>query len=90
MTAYTITFGKLGNTSPVPPLTLTGDEQDFHRAVAEHAIPHLRPALQAMHRPQLADCIFQTDPGRTHGSFLWLDLQTGNGARFCGARITAA
>lgn len=91
MTAYTITFGKVGDTYPVPPLTITeADPTEFHRAVADHAIPHLRRALQTMGRPELADCIFQSDKARAHGSFLWVDLLTGNSARFCAARITAA
>lgn len=88
MTTHRITFGKVGETYPVPPLTLAAeDDNEFHRAVAAHAVPHLRPALTALGRPELADCIFEFDSERTHGNFLWLDVLSGQGARFCGARI---
>lgn len=88
MTTYTITFGKVGDTYPVPPLTLAvEDDNEFHRTVAEHAIPYLRPALEAAGCPEFADCFFRTDQDRTYGEFMWLDLVGGSGARFCGSRI---
>lgn len=89
MTTYTIEFGYLGDSRPVPDLTLdTDDPNEFHRAVVSHAVPHLRPVLEKMGRPEAADCIFQTNKDRTMGQFLWLDLAGGKGARFCAARIT--
>lgn len=90
MTTYQLEFGKVGDSYPVPPLTLqTSDPDEFAKAVAQHAIPHLRPALEVAGRPELADCVFVADLAHGHGHFLWLDLVTGEGARFCGARITA-
>ncbi|TVL89811.1 hypothetical protein [Streptomyces sp. SAJ15] len=89
MTTYRIEFGHLGDTRPVPDLTLTCDDPTaFARAVTEHAIPYLRPVLTEMGRPEMADCIFQMNRKRTAGQFLWLDLAAGRGARFCGARLT--
>ena len=89
MTTYRIEFGKVGETYPVPPLTLQFDEINaFCRAVGEHAIPHLRPALIEMGRPELADCLFHMSKDRSRGQFLWLDLAAGKGARFCPVRLT--
>ena len=84
MTTHTITFGKVGDAYPVPPLTLFGEmgSEDFQRAVARHAIPHLRPALAALGRPELADCYFHHDEARTSGCFVWIDILGGEGARF--------
>jgi hypothetical protein len=89
MKTYTITFGKVGDSYPVPPLVLHGDlhPDDFQRAVARHAIPHLRPVLAALGRPELADCFFHHDQARTSGCFVWIDIASGEGARFCGVRI---
>lgn len=90
MTTYRIEFGKVGDTRPVPPIALDHDDPNtFARAVAEHAIPHLRPTLEKLGRPELADCFFRTDPADpTYGEFMWLDLVGGNGARFCPTRLT--
>jgi len=91
VTSYTIEFGYLGDTRPVPELTVeTDDPNEFHRSVVRHAVPYLRPVLEQMGRPEAADCIFQTNKDRTMGQFLWLDFQSGKGARFCVARITEA
>ncbi|MFE7233959.1 hypothetical protein ACFVAF_25480 [Streptomyces sp. NPDC057596] len=91
MTTYCIEFGKVGETYPVPPITLDhADPNQFARAVAAHAIPHLTPVLAAMGRPELADCFFRTDKELTVGEFMWLDLAGGKGARFCPARLTPA
>jgi hypothetical protein len=89
MTTYTITFGKVGDACPVPPLTLLGemDSDDFQRAVARHAIPHLRPVLAALGRPELADCYFHHNRARTRGCFVWIDIASSEGARFCGVEI---
>jgi hypothetical protein len=88
-TRYRIEFGNVGATRPVPPLELEyADPNVFARAVAEHAIPHLKPALTALGRPELADCFFRTNDDRTAGEFMWLDLAAGRGARFCPARLT--
>lgn len=61
----------------------------FERAVADHAIPYLRPVLTELGRPELADCFFQANPERTRGQFVWLDLAAGDGATFCAAQIEA-
>lgn len=91
VTDYTVTFGKVGDSEPVPPVTLPFETKDqFTRAVAQHAIPYLRPALEAIGRPELADCFFRMDKERTVGEFWWIDFQNGAGARFCPARIQAA
>ncbi|MEU7240247.1 hypothetical protein [Streptomyces sparsogenes] len=91
MTRYTVEFGYLGEGRPVPDLTVdTDDINEFHRAVAKHAIPYMRPVLTDMGHPEAADCFFQTNTDRTMGQFVWLDLAAGKGARFCAARITAA
>lgn len=89
-TTYRIEFGKVGETYPVPPITLEHtDPNQFHRAVAAHAVPYLRPVLTEMGRPELADCFFRIDPkDPTYGDFLWIDLVSGKGAQFCPARIT--
>lgn len=90
MPTYAIEFGALGNSRPVPPLTIqTDDINDLHRTVAKHAIPYLTPVLAEMGHPQAADCFFRTNDDRTLGEFVWLDLAAGRGARFCPARITA-
>jgi hypothetical protein len=89
VTTYRIEFGKVGDTHPVPELTITEDDPNaFHRAVAAHAIPHLTPVLAEMGHPEYADCFFRVSPDRSMGEFWWLDLVTGKGARFCPARIT--
>lgn len=90
MTTYRIEFGKVGDTYPVPPITVDfSDPNKAAREVAAHAIPHLTPVLAALGRPELADCFFRTDPAdRTYGEFMWLDLAGGKGARFCPARLT--
>lgn len=86
-TTYRIEFGPAW---PVPPLTLEHtDPNQFHRAVAAHAIPHLKPVLAERGHPEYADCFFHTDRDLTVGEFMWLDLAGGNGARFCPARLTA-
>lgn len=91
MTTYHLEFGKLGATYPVPPLTVDADDiNDFHRAVARHAIPYLTPVLTEMGRPEAADCFFRTNKDRSMGEFMWLDLAAQRGARFCPARITTA
>jgi hypothetical protein len=88
-TVYSIEFGKLGDTYPVPPITLPYDDpNDFARAVAKHAIPHLTPVLTEMGHPEYADCFFHFNKDRTMGQFMWLDLLAGKGAQFCPARLT--
>lgn len=89
MTTYHVEFGHLGDERPVPDLTLTADDpNEFARAVAEHAIPHLRPVLTAMGHPEAADCFFHINKEHTGGQFMWVDLFAGKGAKFCAARIT--
>lgn len=92
MTTYTVEFGHLGEgRRPVPDLTVTTDDiNEFHRAVAEHAIPYMKPVLTEMGHPEFADCFFRTNKDRTMGDFMWLDLAADKHARFCAARITAA
>lgn len=86
MTVYRIEFGPAW---PVPPITVDYADRDAAaRTVAEHAIPHLRPLLAAKGRPELADCLFQTDRSLTSGQFLWLSLADEKAARFCPARLT--
>ncbi|MFI1928308.1 hypothetical protein [Streptomyces sp. NPDC020377] len=88
-TTYLIEFGKLGDTYPVPPITVDfSDPNEAERQVARHAIPHLKPALEQLGRPELADCFFRTNQERTYGEFMHLDLAGGEGARFCPARLT--
>ncbi|MEU9014282.1 DUF4326 domain-containing protein [Streptomyces sp. NPDC048479] len=89
MATYELEFGKLGDSRPVPPLTVqTTDPDVFSRAVVEHARPHITPVLTAMGRPELADCLFRMNRDRTMGQFLYLDLAGGKGAEFLPARIT--
>ena len=91
MTHYTVEFGHLGEGRPVPDLTIeTDDINEFHRAVAKHAIPYMKPVLTEMGQPEAADCFFQTNKDLTMGQFMWLDLVAEKGARFCAARITTA
>jgi hypothetical protein len=86
MTAYRIEFGPAW---PVPPITVDFTDSDAaHRIVAEHAIPHLTPKLTEMGRPELSDCIFQTDMQLTAGQFLWVSLADEKAAKFCPARLT--
>jgi len=96
VTTYHVEFGHLGDGRPVPDLTVDYDPAaddrrgtGFERAVAEHAIPYLRPVLEKLGHPEYADCIFVTGKGMTHGHFMWIDLVAGQAARFCPARITA-
>lgn len=86
---YRIEFGKVGDTYPVPPITLDRtDPNEFARQVAAHAIPYLKPVLTEMGRPELADCFFRTDPtDPTYGDFLWIDIVSNKGAQFCPARL---
>ncbi|MFC5802763.1 DUF4326 domain-containing protein [Streptomyces formicae] len=89
MATYQLEFGKLGKTNPVPPLTVrTTDPNVLSRTVVEHARPHITPVLTEMGRPELADCLFQVNPDRTKGGFLWLDLAGAKAASFLAARIT--
>ncbi|GGW81994.1 hypothetical protein [Streptomyces griseoloalbus] len=90
MTTYRIEFGKVGETYPVPPITLEHtDPNEFARKVAAHAIPYLTPVLAEMGRPELADCFFRVDRNDpTYGDFLWIDLAANKGAQFCPARLT--
>ena len=91
MTTYTIEFGYLGEGRPVPDLTVEADDpNEFHRAVAKHAIPYMKPVLEQMGHPEAADCFFHTNKAMSMGQFMWLDLAAGKGGRFCAARITAA
>ncbi|MFF7022966.1 hypothetical protein ACFY97_18435 [Streptomyces klenkii] len=91
MATYQLEFGKVGETYPVPPLTATADTiEDLCRQVEQHAIPHLKPTLTEMGRPELADCFFRLSSDPTYGDFLWLDLVAGAGARFCAVRITTS
>ncbi|MFJ4637517.1 hypothetical protein ACIP69_18070 [Streptomyces hygroscopicus] len=91
MTSYTIEFGHLGEGRPVPDLTVdTDDINEFHRAVARHAIPYMKPVLTEMGHPEAADCFFHTNKDMSMGQFMWIDFQSGKGGRFCAARITAA
>jgi hypothetical protein len=88
-TAVRIEFGKVGDARPIPDLILNEPEPNaFNRAVTEHALPYLRPVLAALGRPELADCVFVPTQERTAGFFLAVDLVGGEGARFCGVRIT--
>jgi hypothetical protein len=85
-TAYRVEFGPAW---PVPPITVDfADPNQFHRAVAAHAIPHLKPRLEELGRTEAADCFFRTDKEMTVGEFWWVDLASGKGARFCPARLT--
>ncbi|MDI9885947.1 DUF4326 domain-containing protein [Streptomyces sp. HNM0645] len=89
MATYQLEFGHLGDSRPVPDLTVqTTDLNDLSRRVVEHARPHIAPVLAEMGRPELADCIFQINPDRTKGGFLWLDLASAKAASFLAARIT--
>jgi hypothetical protein len=83
---YRIEFGPAW---PVPPIIVDySDRTRAAREVAEHAIPHLKPVLTEEGHPEYADCIFHTDRDLTVGQFMWIDFQTGGGARFCPARLT--
>lgn len=85
-TTYRIEFGPAW---PVPPITVDfADRNAAARQVAAHAIPHLKPKLTELGRPELADCFFQTDRALTVGQFMWLDLAGEKAAQFCPARIT--
>jgi hypothetical protein len=87
MTTYLVEFGPAW---PVPPITVDfTDRTAAARTVAAHAIPHLKPKLSEMGRPEFADCFFHTDADLTVGQFMWLDLAAGRGAKFCPARLTA-
>lgn len=89
MATYAIEFGHLGNSRPVPGLTVeTGDINDLSRAVVEYARPHITPVLTEMGHPEYADCLFRVNADRTMGQFTWLDLAAGKGAEFLPARIT--
>jgi hypothetical protein len=86
MSNYRIEFGPAW---PVPPITVDySDRNAAARTVAEHAIPHLRPALEAKGRPELADCFFHTDRSLTVGAFMTVDLAGESVTRFCPARLT--
>ena len=89
MALYAIEFGALGDTRPVPDLTVqTTDLDTLNRTVVEHARPHITPVLTKLGRPELADCLFRMNKDRTMGQFLHLNLVTGMGAEFLPARIT--
>ncbi|MFE5958901.1 DUF4326 domain-containing protein [Streptomyces rubiginosohelvolus] len=89
MARYDIEFGALGDTRPVPNLTVqTTDLNVLGRAVVEHARPHITPVLTELGRPELADCLFRMNKDRTMGQFLHLNLVTGMAAEFLPARIT--
>ncbi|MGW1744521.1 hypothetical protein ACWCRD_02665 [Streptomyces sp. NPDC002092] len=92
MTDTTATYRiEFGPAWPVPPITLEyADPNVFHRAVAAHAIPHLRPILAEKGHPEFADCFFRVNRELTAGEFWYVDLVGGKGARFCPARLTAA
>jgi hypothetical protein len=86
VTVYRIEFGPAW---PVPPITLEyTDPNVFHRAVATHAIPHLKPVLAEKGHPEFADCFFRVNRELTAGEFWYVDLLSGGGARFCPARLT--
>ncbi|MGW5197325.1 hypothetical protein [Streptomyces spiralis] len=88
MNTYRVEFGPAW---PVPPITVDfTDRTAAARTVAEHAIPHLTPVLEAKGRPELADCFFRSDRELTEGSFMWVDLAEGMSALFCPARLTPA
>jgi len=88
MATYEIKFGALGDSRPVPPLTIrTIDPNEPSREVVEHARPHITPVLTEMGRPELADSLFRMNRARTMGQFLYLDLAAGTGAEFLPARI---
>ncbi|MGQ4338050.1 DUF4326 domain-containing protein [[Kitasatospora] papulosa] len=89
MARYALEFGALGDTRPVPDLTVqTTDLNVLDRAVVEHARPHITPVLTALGRPELADCLFRMNKDRTMGQFLHLDLARGCGVQFLAVRIT--
>lgn len=89
MARYDIEFGKLGDSRPVPNLTVqTTDLNTLDRAVAEHARPHILPVLTAMGHPEYADALFRMNRNRTMGQFLHIDLVGGCGVQFLAARIT--
>jgi len=89
MAHYAIEFGALGDTRPVPDLTVqTTDLNVLDKAVVEHARPHITPVLTELGRPELADCLFRMNKDRTMGQFLHLNLATGMAAEFLPARIT--
>jgi hypothetical protein len=86
VTTYLIQFGPAW---PVPPITVDySDPTQAARTVAEHAIPHLQPVLAEEGHPEYADCFFHTDRDLTVGQFMYVDFQSGGGARFCPARLT--
>ncbi|MER8220946.1 hypothetical protein ABTZ58_10200 [Streptomyces sp. NPDC094143] len=86
MSTYRIEFGPAW---PVPPITVDySNRNQAARTVAAHAIPHLKPKLTEMGRPELADCFFQTDRALTVGQFMWLSLAGEKAAAFCPARLT--
>jgi hypothetical protein len=86
MSTYRIEFGPAW---PVPPVTVDySDRAKADLAVAEHAIPYLKPALAEKGRPELADCFFHLDQDMAFGQFIHVDLAGGKGARFCPARLT--
>ena len=88
MPTYHVEFGALGDGRPVPDFSITTDDiNEFHRAVARHAVPYMRPVLEAMGHPEYADCFFHVSDDRTAGQFMWIDILANRGVRFCGARI---
>lgn len=89
MATYEIEFGALGDSRPVPPLTVrTTDPNELSKTVVEYVRPHITPVLTEMGRPELADCLFRMTRDRTAGQFLWLDLAAGRSAEFLPVRVT--
>jgi hypothetical protein len=91
MTTYRIEFGKLGDTRPVPAVTITAaDRDDLCRQIQDHARPHMLPALTELGWPELAEqAFFHPSRDLSSGQFLALSLAAGTGAKFLPARITA-
>lgn len=88
MATYEIEFGALGESRPVPTLTVTTrDINELSRTVVEHARPHITPVLAEMGRPECADAMFRVNSDRTMGQFLWLDIVAGKQATFLATRI---
>ncbi|MEU9947048.1 DUF4326 domain-containing protein [Streptomyces sp. NPDC047939] len=88
MARYDIEFGALGDSRPVPNLTVqTTDLDVLSRTVVEHARPHITPVLAEIGRSELVDCLFRMNRDRTMGQFLHLNLTAGTGAEFLPARI---
>lgn len=88
MTAFTVTFGRIGDHYPIPQLdTVARSRAQLIRQVEDHASLFINPLMRSLGHPELADPVLLPNPLLTGGHFIAPRLGQQSADRYCPVKI---